>query len=175
VVLLRRPGEIALASGSAVRWLVDYFGGSTGEAGRLSEPLEAWIRRSGDRLNGRHETPPPATPLVREREGATLTVRLLPARADGELDALVLEERRTAVASAELAALGLTPREVELVALVAAGRTNAEIALALGIRTPTVVKHLEHVFAKLEVETRTAAAARVFEACGYRIGELAPH
>jgi DNA-binding CsgD family transcriptional regulator len=93
----------------------------------------------------------------------------LPATAAGELDALVLEERRAGVTSGELAALGLSPRESEVLALVAAGQTNAQIALALGIRPLTVVKHLEHIFDKLGVPTRTAAAAKAFEAVGYRI------
>jgi len=43
-------------------------------------------------------------------------------------------------------------------ALVAAGKTNGEIAAVLVISARTVQKHLEHIFQKLGVETRTAAA-----------------
>jgi DNA-binding CsgD family transcriptional regulator len=56
-------------------------------------------------------------------------------------------------------ALGLTRREAEVLAWVAKGKTNEQIGLILGISVRTVQKHLEHVFSKLGVETRTAAAA----------------
>lgn len=56
---------------------------------------------------------------------------------------------------------GLTPREVEVLGWVARGQTNAEIAAALFISPLTVRKHLENIFEKLGVRTRTAAAACV--------------
>lgn len=56
---------------------------------------------------------------------------------------------------------GLTRREVEVLDLVADGRTNAEIGQLLGTSPRTVQKHLEHIFEKLGVDTRTAAAVRV--------------
>jgi DNA-binding CsgD family transcriptional regulator len=55
----------------------------------------------------------------------------------------------------------LTAREREVLCWLAAGKTNAQIALILGMSTRTVQKHLEHIFVKLGVETRTAAIARV--------------
>jgi DNA-binding CsgD family transcriptional regulator len=55
---------------------------------------------------------------------------------------------------------GLTPREGEILDLVAEGATNAQIASALGVSLATVRKHLEHVYEKLHVSTRTAAVAR---------------
>ena len=54
---------------------------------------------------------------------------------------------------------GLTEREVEVARLVAEGRTNRQIAEALVISERTVAKHLDHVFAKLGVSSRTAVAA----------------
>jgi RNA polymerase sigma factor (sigma-70 family) len=55
----------------------------------------------------------------------------------------------------------LTPREREVVVLVAEGKTNDEIARQLWISPGTVRRHLENVFAKLDVHTRTAAVARL--------------
>jgi DNA-binding NarL/FixJ family response regulator len=53
----------------------------------------------------------------------------------------------------------LTSREVEVLRLVAEGYTNREVAHILVIGTATVKRHLDNVFAKLGVSTRTAAAA----------------
>ncbi|MNG27596.1 Transcriptional regulatory protein DegU [compost metagenome] len=53
----------------------------------------------------------------------------------------------------------LTGREVEVLEWVACGKTNRDIGEILGLSPRTVNKHLEHVYVKLGVETRTAAAA----------------
>lgn len=53
----------------------------------------------------------------------------------------------------------LTGREMEVLHWVACGKTNRDIGDILGLSPRTVNKHLEHVYVKLGVETRTAAAA----------------
>jgi DNA-binding CsgD family transcriptional regulator len=58
---------------------------------------------------------------------------------------------------------GLTAREVEVLALVAAGRTNREVAAELVLSQKTVARHLSNIFAKLGVSTRTEASAFAFE------------
>jgi DNA-binding CsgD family transcriptional regulator len=55
----------------------------------------------------------------------------------------------------------LTAREAEILQWVALGKTNQEIAALLVVSTHTVRKHLENIYAKLGVHTRTAAVARV--------------
>ncbi|WP_175407782.1 response regulator transcription factor, partial [Streptomyces sp. TRM64462] len=54
---------------------------------------------------------------------------------------------------------GLSAREAEVLRLVAAGRTNREIATALTISEHTVARHLNNIFAKLQVTSRAAATA----------------
>ncbi|RUR70358.1 LuxR family transcriptional regulator [Variovorax guangxiensis] len=54
----------------------------------------------------------------------------------------------------------LTPREGEVMHWLARGKTDAEIAALLQISPRTVHKHLQHVYVKLGVETRTAAVMR---------------
>lgn len=56
-------------------------------------------------------------------------------------------------------ALNLTSREAEVLLWVSYGKTSSDISEMLGISRRTVQKHLEHVFVKLGVETRSAAAA----------------
>jgi DNA-binding CsgD family transcriptional regulator len=58
------------------------------------------------------------------------------------------------------AAAPLTPREREVLDWVAAGKTNRDIAAILGASPRTVEKHLERIYEKLGVETRTAAVMR---------------
>jgi len=53
----------------------------------------------------------------------------------------------------------LTPRETEVLSWLAKGKTNRDIADILGMSPRTVNKHLEHIFEKLGVETRSAATA----------------
>jgi DNA-binding CsgD family transcriptional regulator len=64
--------------------------------------------------------------------------------------------------SGRLALLGLTQREAEVLAWIAKGKGNYEIGVILGARTRTICKHVEHIFRKLDVENRTAAAAIAF-------------
>lgn len=56
--------------------------------------------------------------------------------------------------------LALTPREHEILAFVALGKTNPEIADVLCVAPSTARKHLENVYAKLGVRTHTAAVTR---------------
>ncbi len=58
---------------------------------------------------------------------------------------------------------GLTAREVEVLRLVATGRSNPQIAADLVLSEKTVARHLSNIFAKLDVGSRTAAAAYAFE------------
>ncbi len=53
----------------------------------------------------------------------------------------------------------LTLREREVLGWLARGKSNAEIGAILGISSATVGKHLEHIYPKLGVENRTAAAS----------------
>ena len=68
-----------------------------------------------------------------------------------------LSRRTTATAG------GLTAREVEILRLVAAGKTNREIAATLVFSDHTVRRHLQNIFAKLGVPSRAAATAFAFQ------------
>lgn len=64
---------------------------------------------------------------------------------------------------AAIAALGLTPREVETLELIAAGLANKEIARTLGVSPNTVKSHAASVYRKLSAGRRTEAVARARE------------
>lgn len=63
----------------------------------------------------------------------------------------------------DVSAPGLTLREGEVMRWLACGKTDCEIAALLSISPRTVHKHLEHVYVKLGVETRTAAVMRALD------------
>ena len=73
-----------------------------------------------------------------------------------------LRERFDAHTAHETNGSGLTDREAEILAWVARGKTNQEIAALLVVSRHTVRKHLENAFRKLRVHTRTAAVDRAF-------------
>lgn len=54
----------------------------------------------------------------------------------------------------------LTRREAEVLSQMAVGQTNSEIGQQLGVSSRTVEKHLQHIYAKLGIRTRTAALVR---------------
>jgi DNA-binding CsgD family transcriptional regulator len=62
-----------------------------------------------------------------------------------------------------LASLALTPREAEVLFWVSQGKSNHDIGVILGAKTGTICKHVEHIFGKLNVENRTAAAVVALE------------
>ena len=91
-----------------------------------------------------------AQPLVRELELLAQRARLdlvLPDTSSPE-ESPVLEET-----------LGLTPREAEVLTLVARGYTNREIAETLVISVKTASVHVSHILRKLDTPNRRAAAA----------------
>jgi DNA-binding CsgD family transcriptional regulator len=68
--------------------------------------------------------------------------------------------------TAALLAAGLTPREAEVMGLLARGRSNADLAGALGISTRTAEKHVQNAYGKLGAKSRSQAAARVWDLVG---------
>jgi DNA-binding NarL/FixJ family response regulator len=67
------------------------------------------------------------------------------------------------VSSTDALPAGLTAREADVLRLVAAGKTNREIAGELFISERTVARHMQNMFVKLGVSTRSAATAFAFE------------
>src|SRR5574337_327476 len=91
-----------------------------------------------------------AGPSPRGEVNAKMTVETMLVESKGRIYDRVFCER-----------LGLTHREGEVLAWVTDGKTNAEIGVILGTSPRTVQKHLEHIYRKLGVETRMAAAVRL--------------
>lgn len=132
-----------------------HFGGTSKLAhGRVPVELRSWTRQARSRETETRLLPPCA-PLVLDSEHGRLIVHL---HGNSDGSRLLLREESKSVSASALRSLGLTPRECEVLAWVAEGKTNAEIAVILGMSHHTVKRHVEDVLRKLSVETRTAAA-----------------
>jgi DNA-binding CsgD family transcriptional regulator len=155
LVLLTPNGAVQWMSPLARRWFARYFWPGDGHDGSLPDPVARWLRWHNDL--GARELPVPREPLLVPRELSQLVVRFA---SRGAYGVLLLEEHYRSVPPEALRPLGLTRRETEVLAWVAEGKTSGDIASILGIGRRAVEKHLEHIYPKLGVETRTAAAAR---------------
>jgi DNA-binding CsgD family transcriptional regulator len=98
--------------------------------------------------------------LLEDARGRRLSIRQLECDGPRPWRAIVLDEWGTGPSPAQLRALGLTEREAEVLAWVARGRSDGEIAQLLSISPRTVDKHLENLFRKLGVRNRAEAVAR---------------
>jgi len=151
----RSRGSVLLAQGdasAALRVLDEAWGhlsqlGARYEVARLRQAIGLASRAAGDDHTA-----------AEQFQTARRTFAELGARPD-------LETLDELIGSAEVkeAPGGLTPREVEVLVLVARGRSNREIASELVISERTVARHLSNILDKLDVTSRTAATAFAFE------------
>jgi DNA-binding CsgD family transcriptional regulator len=84
-------------------------------------------------------------------------------RAFSELGTRPAEAEATSLLAPAALPQGLTAREAEVLRLVASGKSNSQIATELVLSEKTVARHLSNIFGKLDVSSRTAAAAYAFE------------
>ena len=102
---------------------------------------------------------PSSQPLTLHHQQGTLTLSLVRDEQNEVEWWVLLQERRVRMHRDHLKEAGLTARETEVLQWVAQGKTNGEIAIILGTKPATIKKHLERIYSKLGVETRTAAVA----------------
>jgi DNA-binding CsgD family transcriptional regulator len=95
--------------------------------------------------------------------GGPLVVRRM-AQTRGSATVLVFERGTRGTSRELLEALGLSPREAEVLQTMMRGRTTAAVAAELGVSPRTVSKHAEHIYAKLGVHDRVAAVSAAWAA-----------
>ena len=147
VVLVDGLGRIAWRSPKASRALLSlHEGGADYATNKLQQALQAVLQATGASVECKDTTP-------------RMSLRNMGQTSTGET--LVLLETEPAVSAVEsrLKHAALTARETEVLSWIAKGKTNRDIAEILSLSHRTVNKHLEHIYQKLGVETRAAAAA----------------
>ena len=103
----------------------------------------------------------PPEPLKIKNAKGELTVRLMYNDTTRERT-LLLDEKKN-LSSKVLEQLDITRRESEILFLITQGKSDDAIATLCGISPRTVHKHVENIYTKLGVETRTAAMLRAME------------
>jgi DNA-binding NarL/FixJ family response regulator len=141
-------GRITWQTPLARRLLASYFGG---EHEHAPSAILNWLGTSS--TSGTN-----ALPLNIVRESRRLILTLHDQTADGEWLLVLREENDAAQIETLIASFGLTRKEAEVLYWVSRGKTSPDIGEILGSSPRTVNKHLEHIYEKLGVETRTAAA-----------------
>lgn len=148
-ISLKPDGTPLWQTRQAAEWMEKYFPGAQAASHALPAVVGKWLTQALP------EDEP--APLVIQQDSLRLHITL--SRRKRELLLLLEEKREQPTVSLEQ--YQLTPRELDVLSWVAKGKTNRDIAEILGMSPRTVNKHLEHIFVKLGVETRAAAAALV--------------
>ncbi len=133
-------------------WLPAYF---DVPPDRVPPPLLQWLQAAAA---GRE-----VRPLSTSRGASQLVATLQGRTVDEDWLVVLREVSDAATVEATMLAFGLTLRESEVLYWVAKGKTNRDIGDILGSSPATVKKHLERIYEKLGVETRTAAAAMAMQ------------
>jgi DNA-binding CsgD family transcriptional regulator len=166
VIVLAGSGRVKRWTEQAKTWIAQYCRTPfPAEADQLPDCFGEWYQRQLALAARETLLPSPHDPLIVEKNGRQLTVQFIPDHFRDEHLLLLNEKRRDSSWSA-LGEYGLTPRESEVLAWVAKGKTNAEVGAILQMSGRTVQKHLEHIYEKLGVESRTTATVRALKMLG---------
>jgi len=153
-VLVIDPDErIIWQTPLARQWLDIYFPSHAKSS--LPPQISPWLQRAVRARSASEE----AAALVIAQGTRRLIFTLGEAEEAVQWSLVLREEADDALVQSLMAKHRLTQREAEVLHWLSKGKTNRDIGDILGTSPRTVNKHLEHVFEKLGVETRTAAAA----------------
>ncbi len=153
VIVLDANGHAAALSPRANMFLEAHLGRGVEIGAALPKALTSFVRRG--RMAAEEDLSGAPIELLLEGKATRLRACMIEGIEADEPDALVLDTEVAPLAPTRIKRLGLTERETEVVALLAAGCTNAEIAADLNVSPPTVKRHLENVYDKLDVRTRS--------------------
>jgi HD-GYP domain-containing protein (c-di-GMP phosphodiesterase class II) len=146
-------GAIAVAH----RERLDGSGYPRGLSGPAIPPL-ARILAAADAYQARREPRPHRPVLPADRAAAELRAEVKAGRLDGDTVEAVLGAAGHRVSRRREGPAGLTPREVEVLRLLARGLSNREIARRLFISPKTASSHVEHIYAKIDASSRATAS-----------------
>ena len=160
-------GKLMWQTALARDLLLRYYGT---EAPETPAPVLTWLRRHVADAVVLIEPPRLSIEIGPKRLTFRLHQQIGDSEGGGDWLIIMREQSDESVIDAIALSFKLTPREAEVLYWVVKGKINRDIGDILGSSPMTVKKHLERVFAKLGVETRTAAAGMAMS----RIRQLHP-
>ncbi len=164
LVSLNSEGQVQWITPQAVVWLETYFSKPTSSL-QLPEHLWAWVKYQISNITEKTDLPGTWLPLRIQQDDKQLVIRLV-IEQNTERYLLLLEEQTlSSLKSLEL--LDLSQRETEVLFWIIQGNDNKMIAAKLGVGPSTVRKHLESIYRKLNVQSRTEAIAYALEKLGF--------
>lgn len=168
-IVVKADGQVDIMTHRAEQLLSQYSLSHTPQS--LPELLQHWFKHQISLLTSNNILSP-CLPLHIEQGEKELVIRLI-SDLIAEQYFLLLEEQELQLFSiSSLELIGLTKREAEVLFWVAKDKSNAAIAKRINCTKGTVRKHLEHIFAKLNVQTRTAAVMVALERLGLLKGSF---
>jgi DNA-binding CsgD family transcriptional regulator len=162
VVLLDRDLRVNRANAEWMALMKRYFRGHSGTQYELPPRVGSWIKRAAASLANAKIAR--VEPLIADDGAQRLVIRA--EQGPDDILVLIATEEGTAFDPARLQALGLSPREAEVMRWIAEGKSNNDIAAVLELSVSTVNKHVEHILQKLAVENRAQAILEVLERLG---------
>jgi DNA-binding response OmpR family regulator/DNA-binding CsgD family transcriptional regulator len=146
LLVVNQQGQVLFATGQARVLLNTFF--AQGSDKNLPGELQTWLRGPDSQR----------PKLISHKKRGEIEVDHFALSKTGNVSLLRIEHRNGDNGPKALLSLGVTAREAEVLYWISEGKTNPEIAIIIDASLNTVKKHAINLFAKLGVETRTAAA-----------------
>jgi DNA-binding CsgD family transcriptional regulator len=162
-IVLSTEGRVISIAPQAIIWLETYFTKSSCCA-QLPDRLWSWVKHQVNRMVHKSDLARVCKPLRVEQNDRELTIRLV---IESNARYLLLLEEQTLASFNSLELLGLSQRETEVLRWLMHGKDNKYIAIQLTIKVGTVRKHLENIYLKLGVQSRTEAVAHALDKLGF--------
>jgi DNA-binding CsgD family transcriptional regulator len=165
LAILSIEGQIKLLTNRAIRLLEHYFPAEWSNRYILPESLHQYCQQQIQKLR-QPDTAPLLPALERKQDNHRLIVQFIPDRPESKI-ILLFEEYVAAELSIDtFRRIGLTKRQSEVLFYLTQGKTNKEIAQLLGRDAKTIKKHLDGIYATLQVNGRIAAVSSAYNQLG---------
>jgi DNA-binding CsgD family transcriptional regulator len=162
-IVFNAEGRVISIAPQAIIWIETYFTKYSYYT-QLPDRLWSWVKHQVDSLVHKSDLAKVYRPLRIQQNGRELIVRLV---LESDARYLLILEEQTLSSFNSLELLGLSQRETEVLQWLMQGKDNKHIAVQLSIKVGTVRKHLENIYLKLGVGSRTEAISYALAKLGF--------